>query len=39
MKNKVLEFDKRNVRIEEIKEHVKFYIDKSNEGFKLLLSI
>ncbi|UFH65069.1 hypothetical protein KQH81_00385 [Clostridium cadaveris] len=36
MKNKVLEFDKRNVRIEEIKEHVKFYIDKSNDGFKLL---
>lgn len=36
MKNEILEFDKRNIGIEEIKEHVKFYVDKSSEGFKLL---
>lgn len=36
MKNNILEFDKRSIDISELQDHIKFYIYKSEEGFKLL---
>lgn len=36
MKIKVLEFDKREIDINEIRENVKFYVDKCNYGFQLI---